>query len=46
MSGFCSWTCDKNHRKKPSMTMKAAAGIGRLSRWEDAWRRILADGYE
>jgi predicted transglutaminase-like cysteine proteinase len=25
---------------------KAAAGIGRLSRWEDAWRRILADGYE
>jgi predicted transglutaminase-like cysteine proteinase len=24
----------------------AAAGIGRLSRWEDAWRRILADGYE
>ena len=21
-------------------------GIGRLSRWEDAWRRILADGYE
>jgi predicted transglutaminase-like cysteine proteinase len=26
--------------------VKAAAGIGRLSRWEDAWRRILADGYE
>ncbi|MDR2786849.1 MAG: transglutaminase-like cysteine peptidase [Candidatus Accumulibacter sp.] len=25
---------------------KAAAGIGRLSRWEEAWRRILADGYE
>jgi predicted transglutaminase-like cysteine proteinase len=25
---------------------KAAAGIARLSRWEDAWRRILADGYE
>jgi predicted transglutaminase-like cysteine proteinase len=25
---------------------KAAAGIGRLSRWEDAWRRILADGYQ
>jgi predicted transglutaminase-like cysteine proteinase len=25
---------------------KAAAGIGRLSRWEDAWRRILAEGYE
>ncbi|MDR3300603.1 MAG: transglutaminase-like cysteine peptidase [Candidatus Accumulibacter sp.] len=25
---------------------KAAAGIGRLSRWEDAWRRILADAYE
>ena len=24
----------------------AAAGIGRLSRWEDAWQRILADGYE
>ncbi|MDR0578916.1 MAG: transglutaminase-like cysteine peptidase [Candidatus Accumulibacter sp.] len=24
----------------------AAAGIGRLSRWEDAWRRILAEGYE
>lgn len=24
----------------------AAAGIGRLSRWEEAWRRILADGYE
>jgi predicted transglutaminase-like cysteine proteinase len=24
----------------------AAAGIGRLSRWEDAWRRILADGYQ
>ena len=23
-----------------------AGGIGRLSRWEDAWRRILADGYE
>ncbi|MDR2112585.1 MAG: transglutaminase-like cysteine peptidase [Candidatus Accumulibacter sp.] len=26
--------------------MKAAAGIGRLSRWEDAWRRVLAEGYE
>jgi predicted transglutaminase-like cysteine proteinase len=26
--------------------VKAAAGIGRLSRREDAWRRILADGYE
>jgi predicted transglutaminase-like cysteine proteinase len=26
--------------------VRAAAGIGRLSRWEDAWRRILADGYE
>ncbi|MDR1662112.1 MAG: transglutaminase-like cysteine peptidase [Azoarcus sp.] len=26
--------------------VKAASGIGRLSRWEDAWRRILADGYE
>jgi predicted transglutaminase-like cysteine proteinase len=25
---------------------RAAAGIGRLSRWEDAWRRILADAYE
>jgi predicted transglutaminase-like cysteine proteinase len=25
--------------------LKAAAGIGRISRWEDAWRRILADGY-
>jgi hypothetical protein len=25
---------------------KAAAGIGRLSRWENAWRRILADSYE
>jgi predicted transglutaminase-like cysteine proteinase len=24
---------------------KAAGGIGRMSRWEDAWRRILADGY-
>jgi predicted transglutaminase-like cysteine proteinase len=24
---------------------KAAAGIGRLSRWEDAWQRIQADGY-
>lgn len=23
-----------------------AGGIGRLSRWEDAWRRILAEGYE
>ncbi|MDR1709804.1 MAG: transglutaminase-like cysteine peptidase [Candidatus Accumulibacter sp.] len=23
----------------------AAAGIGRLSRWEDAWGRILAEGY-
>ena len=22
-----------------------AGGIGRISRWEDAWRRILADGY-
>ncbi len=26
--------------------MAAAAGNGRLSRWEDAWRRILADGFE
>jgi predicted transglutaminase-like cysteine proteinase len=26
--------------------VKVAAGIGRLSRWEDAWRRILADAYE
>ena len=26
--------------------MTAAAGIGRLSRWEGAWQRILADGYE
>ncbi|MDR0441496.1 MAG: transglutaminase-like cysteine peptidase [Candidatus Accumulibacter sp.] len=25
---------------------KAAVGIDRLSRWEDAWRRILADAYE
>ncbi|MDR2452342.1 MAG: transglutaminase-like cysteine peptidase [Candidatus Accumulibacter sp.] len=25
---------------------RAAAGIGRLSRWEDAWRRIQADGYQ
>ncbi|GHU28045.1 hypothetical protein AGMMS50256_09270 [Betaproteobacteria bacterium] len=25
---------------------KTAAGIGRLSRWEDAWRRILADAYQ
>lgn len=24
----------------------AAGGIGRLSRWEEAWRRILAEGYE
>lgn len=23
-----------------------AGGIGRLSRWEDAWRRVLAEGYE
>jgi len=23
-----------------------AGGIGRLSRWEDAWRRIQAEGYE
>ena len=23
-----------------------AGGIGRLSRWEDAWRRIRAEGYE
>jgi predicted transglutaminase-like cysteine proteinase len=26
--------------------MRTAAGIGRLSRWEDAWRRIQADGYQ
>jgi predicted transglutaminase-like cysteine proteinase len=26
--------------------MKAAASIGRLSRWEEVWHRILADGYE
>ncbi len=24
----------------------SAGGIGRLSRWEDAWRRIRAEGYE
>lgn len=24
----------------------STGGIGRLSRWEDAWRRILAEGYE
>ena len=24
----------------------SAGGIGRLSRWEDAWRRIQAEGYE
>lgn len=30
-----------------SGTEKASAGgIGQLSRWEDAWRRILAEGYE
>lgn len=23
----------------------SAGGIGRLSRWEDAWRRVLAEGY-
>jgi predicted transglutaminase-like cysteine proteinase len=26
--------------------VQAAAGIGRLSRWEDAWRRIQAEGYQ
>jgi predicted transglutaminase-like cysteine proteinase len=25
---------------------QAAAGIGRLSRWEDAWQRIRAEGYQ
>ena len=25
---------------------KVAARIGRLSRWEDTWRRIVAEGYE
>ncbi len=29
-----------------SGTNKAAAGIGRLSRWEDAWRRIAAEGFK
>ena len=28
-------------------TEKATTGgLGRLSRWEDAWQRILAEGYE
>jgi predicted transglutaminase-like cysteine proteinase len=26
--------------------VNTAAGIGRLSRWEEAWRRILGDAYE
>jgi len=27
-------------------TKASEGGIGRLSRWEDAWQRIQAEGYE